>query len=242
LSYIDPQAETVFFARQKEIMRRLGVTTPRVFDVGANVGQSIGTYRALFPGCPITSFEPVPDCFKELSRKHGAEPGVRLENLALSDSPGRRPFYVTRCREASSLLMPDETVRKKSSKGNYDYDPIEAEVDTLDAWCARTGADAIDILKIDVQGAELGVMRGAAGLLAASKVRMMYVEVIFADNYQSQSSLVPVASYLETHRYVLWDVRPFLFTRAGRLWTANAMFMSAPSAALLESFPEEFPV
>jgi FkbM family methyltransferase len=164
-----------------------------------------------------------------------------LDQLALAESAGTRPFHATKCRAASSLLPPDEAVRKKSAKGNYEYDLISVAVDTLDAYCTRKKITMIDILKIDVQGAELGVLRGAQKILTENRIRLMYLEVIFADNYQGQSSLVPIAAFLEKFGYVLWDVRPFLFTRAGRLWTANALFTSGPSAEVLEKYPEEFP-
>lgn len=240
MSFLDPEAETLFFGRQREFIRRLRVESPRVFDVGGNIGQSIEAYRGLFPGCAITTFEPLADCFAALARRFGGVPGIRLECLALAEAAGTRPFYATKCRPASSLLAPDEAVRRKSVGGNYEYDVVEVETDTLDGYCGRQGTGTIDILKVDVQGAEIGVLKGAKGLLEKERIRLIYMEVIFADNYQGQSGLVAIASFLADFRYMLWDLRPFLFTRAGRLWTANAIFVSTPSCAALENWPEEF--
>jgi FkbM family methyltransferase len=242
MSYIDTAAETDFFDRQKEMMRRIGISSaPCIFDVGANIGQSIEGYRSLFPDARMASFEPLPDCFATMRERFGATAGVTLNNLALADTPGKRSFHVTKCRTASSLLPPDTGVQKKSAKGNYDYELIEVQADTLDRYCDAHKIDTIDILKIDVQGAETQVLRGAQAILQAGRVRMLYMEVIFADNYQGQCDLQSITALLSTHRYLLWDVRPFLFTKAGRLWTANAVFVSSATAQALEAFPDEFP-
>lgn len=210
MSYINPQAEEKFFIRQKEFIRRLEIgRDPLIFDVGANIGQSIEGYRRLFPECKITSFEPLPDCFGTLVRQFGGTDGISLENLALAETEGVRTFYSTRCKSASSLLEPDPIIRKKSVKGNYDYDKIEVKTGTLDSYCKRNGVTEIDILKIDVQGAELSVLKGADSLLKNGAIRLIYSEVLFAENYSGQSSLLSISAFLEKHSYLLWDFKSF---------------------------------
>jgi FkbM family methyltransferase len=242
MSYIDPRAEENFFMLQKELIHRMGTdASPTIFDVGGNVGQSIEAYRTIFPRASISSFEPRPDCFSELQDHFGGKEGITLECLALADAAGSRPFYNTQCRTASSLLIPDETVRKKSVKQNYEYNCITVTVDTMDDYCTRNNVAAIDILKIDVQGAELYVLKGAKNLLTENRIRLIYLEVILADNYIGQSELSAIISYLDGFNYSLWDIKPFLFTRSGRLWTANAIFVSSPACFTLEKYPEDFP-
>lgn len=242
MSYINPKAEEQFFLRQKEMYRRFGGgKAPVVFDVGANIGQSIEAYRLLFPDAHITSFEPRLDCFETLHKKYGSQCGNELVNVALAAQPGRLPFYQTQCAPASSLLPPDEAVRKKSTLHNYDYQTITVAVDTIDCYCERKGVETIAILKIDVQGAELGVLKGAQKLLAGNRIGLLYLEVIFADNYQQQTNLLELSTFLATCNYLLWDIRPFLFTRSGRLWTANAIYVAEPTRCALEAWDEEFP-
>ena len=69
----------------------LVVTTrrPVIFDVGANVGQSIDLFSQLFPQSSIYSFEPAADCFALLKRKYKND-RVRLFQAALSSSDGAR--------------------------------------------------------------------------------------------------------------------------------------------------------
>lgn len=241
MSFFDPEAEIVFFKRQRELIRRLGLPKDmNIFDVGGNIGQSIIEYRKIFPGAFITTFEPLPTCFTTLKEKFGDATNVKLENVALAQGTGTEKFYATRCSTVSSLLKPDEKIQKKSPLGNYDYEIIEVPVDNIDNYCDRFGIEIVDILKIDVQGAELSVLQGAENALRNNRIRFIYSETLFAENYQSQSTLFSIATFLETFDYVLWDVKPFLFTRSGRLWAANAMFVSRPSCTALEEFPEEF--
>ncbi|MDZ7619444.1 MAG: hypothetical protein U1E05_20790, partial [Patescibacteria group bacterium] len=54
------------FTRQKDVLEMLGRSNPSIFDIGANVGQSIVNYRQLFPQCTIRAFEPNPAVFQHL--------------------------------------------------------------------------------------------------------------------------------------------------------------------------------
>lgn len=230
------QAENDLFDSQRLYLSRLNVgETPIVFDVGANIGQSIEGYRKLCPAAEITSFEPLPECFTKLGEVYERSPGITLRNLALAEEPGQRTFHATQCSTLSSLLRPDPRIQEMSPKKNYDFDEIKVEVDTLDGYCKTNRIEFIDILKIDVQGAELSVLHGAKELLSNEKIRMIYLEVICADNYLGQSNLESLIQYLARWHYVMWDFRPFLHTKSGRLWAANAIFMSNQTAAYLEN-------
>src|SRR5690606_38527457 len=72
---------------------------------------------------------------------------------------------------------------------------------TLDSYCKRNGVKEIDILKIDVQGADSLLKNGA--------IRLIYSEVLFAENYSGQSSLLSISAFLEKHSYLLWDFKSF---------------------------------
>lgn len=228
-------AEKELFKSQHGYMLRLGVKDDVViFDIGANIGQSIEEYRRLFPGSVITSFEPLPRCFDELIEKYQGKPGITLRNIAFSEKPGRGTFHATRCSTVSSLLRPDRRIQELSPKRNYDFDIIQVNIDTIDQYCLSNDIETMDILKIDVQGAELAVLKGAERLLSGDRIRLIYLEVICADNYEGQSDLQSLIQYLAQWRYALWDFRPFLYTKSGRLWAANAIFMSRPSVDFLE--------
>lgn len=226
MSIYNAEADNAGYLKQRAIAELLEYKSLTVFDVGANIGQSVEKYREIFPDCKLYSFEPNPSTFSILHERYNAAEGVRCEQLALGASRGTSSFYATNCPEASSLLPPEEFVRKRSPNRNYDYELLEVPVDTLDNTVQRLNIPAIDILKIDVQGAELGVLQGAELLLKNAKIDIIYLEVLFAENYAGQCDFNDIWNYLKTFGYIVWDIFPFLHTDHGRLWTGNAFFIS----------------
>jgi hypothetical protein len=57
-------------------------------------------------------------------------------------------------------------------------------VTTLDEYCAANGIERIDLLENDTQGYELEVLRGAESLMAAGRIRLVYLELIFSEMYE----------------------------------------------------------
>lgn len=223
------------FARQKDILKKLGRHAPCVFDIGANVGQSISNYRQLFPKCTIRAFEPNPAVFKHLQAEWGASDGIVLEQIGLADRDGDLPFYATRIPEVGSLLKPADRLIRLSTEHKYDYDIISVSCRTLDGYCRRNGVGSIDIVKIDVQGNELAVLKGSVGLLANNAIALVYLEIILAESYEEQSGMSRILDLMTHYGYALWDIMPFLYTTPGRVWTANALFLSGNVAATLEN-------
>lgn len=226
MSFYNVEADNAGFLKQKYLIEALGRSEIVVFDVGGNIGQSIDKYREIFPICSVYSFEPNPKSFALLRERFEAESDVWCELLALGAAKCTASFYATNYPEASSLLKPEEFVSKRSTLRNYDFELMEVSVDTLDLVAQRLNIQSIDILKVDVQGTELEVLRGAQMLLQEARIDIIYSEVLFAENYAGQCDFGDIWNYLKQFGYVVWDVYPFLHTDLGRLWTGNALFVS----------------
>ena len=78
------------------------------------------------------------------------------------------------------------------------------DITTLDRFCSEEKIDDIDILKIDVQGYEVGVLRGASSIL--NKTRCCTVEVSLFDFYEQTSSLLQVEKAMQHAGHSLWDI------------------------------------
>jgi len=213
----------------------LSKTTPTIFDVGANIGQSIDLLKEAFPESKIHSFEPNPEIFPLLNNKWGAIPSVILHPLALNSKSGTFPFHITNVPEASSLLYPDPKLMELSVDHKYDHKTIKVECITLDQFCQNNGINCIDILKLDVQGAELEVLKGASKQLSLGTIAILYTEVNFAETYSGQMELEELLRFCSQFGYKLWDISPFVYTRSGRVWTANTLFLSPTSSLTVES-------
>ena len=101
--------------------------SPVIFDVGANVGQTIDALRRLFPCPTIHAFEPGQAAFDSLLQTHSKIPRVHLNNLALGSKPGRQKFFEHYSSEMSSFLAlgPDGWGQISSQR--------EIEVSTVDS-------------------------------------------------------------------------------------------------------------
>jgi FkbM family methyltransferase len=167
---------------QRDIARLLAdVSSPTVFDVGANTGQSVAIFRELLPGCVIHSFEPSPSTFIELEENVRGLENVRLVNAGIGSDKATRVLFESSNSAWSSFLQPTIRGAKDSIVGE-----TEIAVITLDDYCRSARIDRIDLLKIDTQGYELEVLRGSAGLIAESRIRLIYLEMAFWDLYEGR--------------------------------------------------------
>jgi FkbM family methyltransferase len=131
-------------------------------DVGAHIGSVIAEVARHCPGSRIVAFEAIPEKVEHLRR---AFPGVELHSCALGESDGEATFFVnTRRSGFSSLGRPSDADRA-------DVAELVVPLRTLDGFLA---SDQVGVIKIDVEGAELGVLRGGDRLVAASRPTIMF--------------------------------------------------------------------
>jgi FkbM family methyltransferase len=194
----------------------LGQKRPVVlFDVGANIGQTIASFLAMFPDSQIHSFEPSPATFEALRNAYGHDARIHLENLALGDHEGTLPFHVTNDYSVNdSLLEPAWDARATVV-------PVQAS--TLNRYCQQHRVESIDHLKIDTQGFDLQVLRGADQLLKEKRVRSLSVELTFSPMYKSQPPYIEVLSFLDAAGYQLLGFYEQTY-RHNQLIYANALF------------------
>jgi len=202
-----------------------------IFDVGAYVGQTIEIYRGLFPQATIWAFEPFEESFQTLTRKFGADPKVKLQNLALADTEGTRSFRVYSGSATNSLLeaAPDAGKMMGNEVMTQPRGSVTVQVTTLDQFCARNNISKIDALKIDVQGAELLVFGGARDLLRRKAISMIYAEVQFTEQYKDQVWFCDLWKFFQASGYELYGLYDIWRGAGGYIYFGNALFLPARS-------------
>lgn len=146
---------------------------PIFFDVGANVGSYSAWLLSAFPSATIHAFEPHPKNF--LSLKASCSPGtINSHNTAVGDVQGELTLYDRADFDGSSHASLYEDVIYEIHKQNTAE--FTVPVETLDGFCERQAITSIDLLKIDTEGNELSVLRGARTLLKNKSIRCIHFE------------------------------------------------------------------
>ena len=182
-----------------------GIQHPVIFDVGANDGEMATEFLQHFPHAKLVAFEPFHDCYELLRKIFGARPNIRIEKAALGSTSGTASLNVFSGHRMNSLLDmdqdPENIMRDKFVKTGTE----QVSVDTLDEFCSRNKIDHIDALKIDTQGYDLNVLKGASRLLGEHRVKAVLLEVNFIPMYEGQPTFVDIHAFLSSLGYQLVD-------------------------------------
>jgi FkbM family methyltransferase len=147
-------------------------------DIGTNRGQLLREAVRLAPAGQHVAFEPIPALADEVVRSF---PSVDCRRLALGASPGVAEFCHFTSLDGWSGLRRSPEISDERGRPEY----IEVQVSTLDAELGDRRPGAI---KIDVEGAELDVLRGARAVLSAARPVVVFEHVAAAARlYGSQS-------------------------------------------------------
>lgn len=140
------------------LVTRLCAPHKTFLDVGAHIGSITAEVLHNAPAVKVQAFEAIPDKVERLRRKF---PRVQVHECALAASQGTATFYVDARHSACSSL----------ARNSDDVREIKVRLQTLDSI---VDADDVDVLKIDVEGAELGVLRGAVRTLERCRPVVMF--------------------------------------------------------------------
>jgi len=188
---------------QKELINS---ANPVIFDIGSHIGSVALKYRDMFPLASIYCFEPFPQSFDKLLRNLEDNNCFSCHRTAVSDKKGTSVFNVNLSSATNSLFATDK--RGSLYWGENLLDTIaQVEVDTitLDSFLLEKGIPHIDILKLDVQGSEFDVFKGAAATLSRQGISLIYTELIICPTYEGQRKLHEHLAFLDSFGYELLD-------------------------------------
>ena len=169
-------------------------------DVGANIGiYSVFMAKKAYNG-EVVAFEPVPFNRNILAINMGLNgiTNVQIHGCVLSDTVGAVRFSVSE-DTAYSSLQPTNVKQETSS--------LDIQADTLDNLFAKE-RQKVDVMKIDVEGAELLVLKGGEQLLSAAELRPRALLVELGAQHQSTYGYQPedVVAYMGTLGYAVYSV------------------------------------
>lgn len=214
------------FKDQRSLLSEIKVKT--IFDIGANIGDTVNRYTNLFPEATIYGFKPFPDSFEQLRKRFRGYDLVKAIQAAVSNRSGTGEFYAYRDSAVNSLLPAvNEAVNWVDTPSAIGpLKTIDVPLVTMDEFCERESIDRIDVLKMDIQGGELMALEGAREKLAKAAISLIYTEMLFVPIYSGQASFDKVCSYLSDYDYRLFDMYDFAYARNGQLKWCDAIFVS----------------
>lgn len=147
-----------------------------VFDVGANVGHYSIDLRNRFPQSEIHCFEPIEKTFSIL-KENTKHLGLIYNNIGLSSKDEVFDLYIGSNDDDSAMATayPDAITQIFNFIGTPNQ-KIQCTFKTVDDYCETSQIKSIDFLKIDVEGHELNVLKGAKRMLDEGLIKIIQFE------------------------------------------------------------------
>ncbi|KIA85245.1 FkbM family methyltransferase [Flavobacterium sp. AED] len=197
-----------------------------IFDVGAFDGRSIELYKKSFPKSKIFSFEPTPNMYHYLKNEYSGRKDIKIFNYALSSNKGEATFNINNSLLTNSLLDSSKNEYTNSESSYNTKEKIIVETETIDNIFKNEKISKINILKIDAQGADVMVLRGAEETLKNKKIDLIYVEVEFLQLYENQPLFHELSLYLHSHGYYLYSLYNISVSKKGQMIYGDAVFLN----------------
>jgi FkbM family methyltransferase len=182
-----------------------------VFDVGANVGQSAIDYLNWFPESHIYCFEPVRRTFEELEANLRDNERIQCFRLAVGSSTGKGKMVL---EGTSDLFFLSSQPAKRRVGGAAAEEDVE--MITLDEFCQARTVSHINYLKIDTEGGDLEVLKGAENMIVEQRIDLLEVEAGMNPSNERHVPFGILKDYLEARGYFLFGVY-----EQSREWPSN---------------------
>jgi len=180
-----------------------GADSPLVFDVGGHVGEYTAAFLRRFPGGRAFVFEPSATHFSILSKRFGDRQNVQAFRIALGAASGEASLY----KDAEVTGLASLTRRRLDHFGLTMDKEERVQVSTLDEQRAKARIEFIDLLKIDVEGNELDVLKGATQALDEAAIAAVQFE-FGGCNLDTRTNLQDFFYFFAQYRYRLHIVQP----------------------------------
>ena len=215
-----------FLKRRIELIKKFGVGT--ILDVGANAGQYAKLMRKIGYSGEIISFEPLSKAYSELQNEIGNDKHWVAKNLGLGDFDGEADINISQNSVSSSLLSIKAEHLTVAPQSKY-IARETVQIKKLDSVFSGLHINNKPVfLKIDAQGFESRILRGASESLA--KITGIQVEMSLAQLYEGEMTFEEIKKMIESEGFELYSVEPGFYNKqTGQLLQIDGIFFRNPS-------------
>ena len=204
-----------------------------VIDGGANRGSFTDAFLELHRPDRIVLVEAIPALASKLGEKYSRDSRITVVSAALSDTNGEARFEINRSDASSSLLPIDPRNSKWFNRDLAVASSITVPTLTLPELMAREKLETVDLLKLDLQGAERLVLTGGEQVL--DRVRVIYTEIFFEQLYAGAWLFTEMNEFLSKRGFKLCGLSNIVHAADGDLVQANATFRKIQGEAMSSS-------
>lgn len=178
MNYANPAFETNGEIKAMAYVHRQlsgqGVQKPVIFDVGANIGDYALALQSVFTNASIHCFEPGAAAHKQLKSSTEHFDNIFIHDFGFGETDNTFTLFLDAPLSKTASLY--DLQADHEWKGSLSE---QIKLKTIDGFCGEASIDRINFLKIDVEGHELPVLRGAISILEAGKADFIQFEFGF---------------------------------------------------------------
>ena len=192
-----------------------------VVDIGANRGQFSLAVRGYARKARVIAFEPHAEAATVFKRLFKGETKVTLHQVAIGPESGETTLHVAAADDSSSLL-PITTLQNRLFPGTFEIRTEIVKVGRLGDFVGSEEIVSPAMLKLDVQGYELEVLRGCEEML--KRFRYVYAECSFMELYTGQVLVDDIIAWLRKGGWRLSGIHNLVYNKAGQSVQADFLF------------------
>ena len=203
----------------RPVLRNLNVEY--LVDIGANRGQFALIARKVYPQAIIHSFEPLEEPGQIFKKVFTGDPNVTLHSCAIGSEKTIASIHIT-MEDDSSSFLPITKTQSEMFPGATEKGTRQVSVLRLSQALGNTSIPHASLLKIDVQGFELEVLKGCEDIL--NNFTNLYIECSFLELYESQALAYEVIAWLEQRNFFLSGVYNMYYDKNGTAVQGDFLF------------------
>lgn len=177
------------------VLQRIVAADSNCVDIGCHIGSTLSQLLKLAPRGHHAAFEPIPTKAEWLRRRF---PEVEVFEVALADRAGEATFYI------NTKLSGFSGLQRHGDEG--EHQALTVRTARLDECLADR---RVDFIKLDVEGGELGVLRGANGVLERWRPRILF-ECTKSSLAAHGVEAADMFGWLEAQGYAIWTPSAYL--------------------------------
>lgn len=189
-----------------EIVKPFLPENPTILEAGAHYGEDTVLFIQQWPHATVYAFEPCPSSYARLQQKTLNFSNIHIFPVALFSETGEYTFYMSEKYDGTSSLLPDNHTPYGV---HYNDCPIKVLCKNLDEWAREQGVNHIDYMWLDMEGAELYMLRAAPEILQT--VRALSCELNFYEYRKGMTQFADLHAFLTSNGfelYVMWGPPP----------------------------------